>query len=185
MNTKQINNQGKANLYFAVIVIAILFTCCSCGSRKVSKSKTETKELTESTTTKIDSSKTVTTIDSNIKVTDFGTTDEFTITPLDNTKEMVVNSIKYKNAVLKHKKTKANKVFDKSDKVAKTVQNDVKTDSKDKTSKTATTNTKNSDKQQYDWTKIIITIAIVLSIACWLIYFFYFRKAKNVNEMVV
>jgi len=144
MNTKQINNQGKANLYFAVIVIAILFTCCSCGSRKVEKSKSVVTEKQ----LQIDTSKTVTKIDSNIKVTDLGTIEEITIIPFDSTKEMVINNIVYKNVKLAIKKTKANKVVEQSKTASQIEQKAVKISN----NKVATVEQKATErKSNYYW----------------------------------
>jgi len=166
MNTKQINNQGKANLYFAVIVIAILFTCCSCGSRKVEKSKSVVTE----NQLQIDTSKTVTKIDSNIKVTDLGTTDEITIIPFDSTKEMVVNNIVYKNVKLAIKKTKANKVVEQSKTASKIEQKAVKISN----NKVATVEQKQSDKKQFNFLSLW-WLLIPIALAIWYYKKFGFR----------
>jgi len=166
MKTKQINNQGKANLYFAVIVIAILFTCCSCGSRKVEKSKSV---VTESQL-QIDTSKTVTKIDSNIKVTDLGTIDEITFEPVDNSKPIVINGKSYLNTKLTTKKTKANIVSINNTKA-------VKIDKKHAISsnnKVATVETKQSDKKQFNFLSLW-WLLIPIGLAIWYYKKFGFR----------
>jgi hypothetical protein len=45
-----------------------------------------------------------------VKIENNITTDEFTITPLDTCKDVVVNGVKYRNAILNYKKTKDNTV---------------------------------------------------------------------------
>jgi len=166
MKTKQINRQGKANLYFAVIVIAILFMCCSCGSRKVEKSKSVVTENTQA----IDTSKTVTKIDSNIKVTDLGTTDEITIIPFDSTKEMVVNNIVYKNVKLAIKKTKANKVVEQTKTSSQIEQKSVKISN----NKVATVEQKQSDKKQFNFLSLWWLLFIIPIYLLWKKYGFRF-----------
>ena len=61
-------------------------------------------ENTVTQSTKTDSSKVVTVSDTNTKIVDLGTEEEFLIVPIDSSKEMVVNSVVYKNAVYSTKK---------------------------------------------------------------------------------
>jgi hypothetical protein len=100
----------------------------SCGTRKVNKS--DTKEETQIAI--LDTSKTETKTDTNIKVIDCTDTDEITIVPVDNTKEIIVNGKKYFNVSLKHRKVKNNITTNKVDKVAKIEQKSVKTNVKAK-----------------------------------------------------
>lgn len=164
MTKKQVNRQGIANIIFAVIVSMFLISCLtSCSARKVSKSKTETKEVTKVETVKIDSSKTTTIANSNTKIIDLGTEEEITISPIDNSKEMVVNNKKYFNVHLSVKKTSNNKVLDKSEKVSQIKQNSVKTNSKANKSKMQVVEMKKTDKKQFNilslwWLLLIIPI---------------------------
>jgi hypothetical protein len=100
----------------------------SCGTRKVKKS--DTKEETQIAIS--DNSKTETITDTNIKVIDCTDTDEITIVPVDNTKEIIVNGKKYFNVYLKHRKVKNNITTNKVEKVAKIEQKAVKTNVKAK-----------------------------------------------------
>lgn len=95
----------KSSIVFwsAVIIASIVITMLSsCGTRKVvidevkkdSISKTVVKTIVDS----------ISTTENNIVI------DEFTITPLDTCKDIVVNGITYKNAVLSYKKTKDNTI---------------------------------------------------------------------------
>ena len=94
-------------LFFAIVLVTLL---ASCGSRKVQRS--ETKE-TENTTIKTEA-KTETKVTDNTKIVDTSVSDEFEIIPLSDTLPMIVNGITYKNAKIKHKKTKSNIVTAKS-----------------------------------------------------------------------
>ena len=82
-----------------ILVSLILF---SCGSRKVA-----IQEIKKDSLKQIDT-KIVTKEETNISIKNDIYTDEFTITPLDTLKDIVVNGITYKNVVLRYKKVKDN-----------------------------------------------------------------------------
>ena len=82
-----------------ILVSLILF---SCGSRKVA-----IQEIKKDSLSQIDT-KIVTKEETNIAIKNDIFTDEFTITPLDTLKDIVVNGITYKNVVLRYKKVKDN-----------------------------------------------------------------------------
>jgi uncharacterized protein YpmB len=100
------NNENENNLILIAIILALFFAIflTSCGSRKVSKS--ETKEQ-EQKTEKI-TFETETRVTDNTKIVDTSTTDEIEICPISDTIPMVVNGITYKNAKIRHKKSKNN-----------------------------------------------------------------------------
>jgi len=164
---KQINYKlGNKTLIGSALLTMLFFLLCSCGSRKVERSKTEIKETTNATIKIVDSSKTVTTIDSNIKVTDLGTTEEITFEPVDNSKPIIVNGKSYLNVKLAIKKSKTNKVTTSGVKVSKSTQKSVKTDSKANSSKSVKVEQKQSDKKQFNflslwWLLIPIALAIL------------------------
>jgi len=165
-----------------LIWIFIIFSIIGCGSRKVEKSKEVTKEnkTTELTTT--DNSTIEIKADTNTKVIDCTNTDEIEIAPIDNSKEMVVNGKTYKNAILKHKKIKANIITDKAEKVATNQKNDVKTDLKEVVAIEKIKEIKNVERKQFDWTKIIVVGSIMLLLITMFILYYYFgigRKKKN------
>jgi hypothetical protein len=110
------------------LLIILTFFIIGCSSRKVNKS--DTKEETQIAI--LDTSKTETKTDTNIKVIDCTDTDEITIVPVDNTKEIIVNGKKYFNVSLKHRKVKNNITTNKVEKVAKIEQKAVKTNVKAK-----------------------------------------------------
>ena len=82
-----------------ILVSLILF---SCGSRKVVIQETKKDSLKQIET------KIVTKEETNIFIKNDIYTDEFTITPLDTLKDIVVNGITYKNVILRYKKVKDN-----------------------------------------------------------------------------
>jgi hypothetical protein len=83
----------------SIICSAVLF---SCASRKVTKQEVKKDSLSQIETKIVTKEQTDVVIKNDIY------TDEFTITPLDTCKDIVVNGIKYKNAILRYKKVKDN-----------------------------------------------------------------------------
>jgi len=156
----------KRSILIPLAIAIAFFMLCSCSARKVDKSKTVTKETAVIETTKKDSSKTVILTDTNTKIVDTGTEEEFTISPIDSTKEMVVSGKKYFNAKLRHKTTSKNKVVDNSVKVSETRQNDIKEASKSEISKSETIETKVTDKKQFNilslWWVLLLIIGAVI-----------------------
>jgi len=142
-NKKTENVKIIAYLLFAIILLCVVL---GCGSRRVSKSKTETKETQTTEATFKDSSKTVTILGTNTKIVDISQSDELVITPIDSGKEFSVNGIKYKGVILKAKKVRNNITTDKTENVSQIKQNDVKTALKNETAKEAIIDTKKSDR---------------------------------------
>ena len=95
-------SQYKSSIIFWLVVIIISAILSSCSTRKVIIDNVKKDSLSQIST------KIVTKED--IKIKNNITTDEFTITPLDTCKEVVVNGVKYRNAILSYKKTKDNTV---------------------------------------------------------------------------
>jgi hypothetical protein len=82
-----------------ILVSLVLF---GCSSRKVAIQEIKKDSLKQIET------KIVTKEETNISIKNDIYTDEFTITPLDTLKDIVVNGITYKNVVLRYKKVKDN-----------------------------------------------------------------------------
>lgn len=160
--------QYSVFLWIGVAIIALVFLT-SCGSRRVQKSNTETVTKTEAQTTTVDSSKTIVNTDTNTKVIDCTDTDEITIQPLDNTKEMVVNGKKYFNSVLKHKKTKTNTNINTTQKVAKIEQKAVKIDSKAVSNSSTKVSTKDVDRSGFNWWWLLL---LLIPLGFW----YYLKK---------
>jgi len=97
-----------------VVVASIVITMLSsCGTRKVVIDEVK-KDSVSQISTKI-----VTKEDIKIETKNDITTDEFTITPLDTCKDIVVNGITYRNVTINYKKTKDNTIQVQDIKVAK------------------------------------------------------------------
>jgi hypothetical protein len=114
------NHENENNLILVAIILALFFAIVltSCSSRKVQKSETkEQEQKTEKITLE-----TETRVTDNTKIVDSSTTDEIEISPVSDTLPMVVNGITYKNAKIKHKKSKNNITINKDVKVQHNAQ---------------------------------------------------------------
>jgi len=109
-------SQNRNWILFIVYVIlasTVITMLSSCGTRKVVIDEVKKDSLSQiSTKTIIDKLSRTETKNDII-------TDEFTITPLDTCKDIVVNGITYKNVVLRYKKTKDNTIQVQDIKVSK------------------------------------------------------------------
>ena len=98
-------NQNRNWILFLgyIVVSSIVITMLSsCGTRKVVIDEVKKDSLSQIST------KIVT--EEVIKIENDIVIDEITITPLDTCKDVVVNGITYRNAVLSYKKTKDNTI---------------------------------------------------------------------------
>ncbi len=86
------------------IILLFSILLISCGTRKVVIQEVKKDSLSQIVT------KIVTKEDIKIETKNDVVIDEFIITPLDTCKDIVVNGITYKNAVLSYKKTKDNTI---------------------------------------------------------------------------
>jgi hypothetical protein len=84
------------------LFILVSLVLLSCSSRKVTIQEIKKDSLKQIET------KIVTKEETNIAIKNDICIDEFTITPLDTLKDIVVNGITYKNVVLRYKKVKDN-----------------------------------------------------------------------------
>lgn len=85
-----------------ILFLLVLFS--SCSTRKVAIDKVKKDSLSQIST------KIVTKEAIKIETKNDITIDEFTITPFDTCKDIVVNGITYKNAILSYKKIKDNTI---------------------------------------------------------------------------
>jgi len=155
---------GTRTLIFSmVLAIIVIFALFGCGSRKVERSKAETKE----TATFKDSSKTVTKLESNTKIVDVSQSDEIEIVPIDVNKPFFVNNVEYKNAVLKSKKVRNNITTDKSINTSQIEQNDVKK----AVAKTDVVDVKNTERENSYWWLLWFLLLIPI--------YFGYRKFKG------
>ena len=96
------NRNWRLFLLYVVVSSIVITMLSSCGTRKVVIDEVKKDSLSQIST------KIVTNED--IKIENDIVIDEFTITPLDTCKDIVVNGVTYKNAVLSYKKTKDNTI---------------------------------------------------------------------------
>jgi len=107
-------NKGVITFWLSVTLAVISITILSsCGTRKVVIDEVKKDSLSQIST------KIVTKEDIKIETKNDITTDEFTITPLDTCKDIVIDGITYKNVTIKYKKTKDNTIQVQDIKVAK------------------------------------------------------------------
>lgn len=139
------------------LLVALLVTMLSsCGTRKVNINKVKKDSLSQIYT------KIVTKEDIKIETKNDVTIDEFTITPLDTCKDIVIDGKTYKNAVLSYKKTKDNTIQVQDIKVSK---NNLKLQE----TKVSTTEKVKSMERTYEILLILIPILL------WLYYEFKIR----------
>ena len=100
-------------IIYIVIASTVITMLSSCGTRKVIIDEVKKDSISE-TVVKI-----AIVEDIKIETKNDIITDEFTITPLDTCKDIVVNGITYKNVVLRYKNTKDNTIQVQDIKVAK------------------------------------------------------------------
>jgi len=107
-------NKGVLSFWLAVALASTVITLLSsCGTRKVVIDEVK-KDSVSQISTKI-----ATVEDIKIETKNDITTDEFTITPLDTCKDIIVNGISYRNVTINYKKTKDNTIQVQDIKVAK------------------------------------------------------------------
>jgi hypothetical protein len=86
------------------IILLFSILLISCSSRKVAINNVKKDSISETVV------KTATVEDVKIETKNDILIDEFTITPLDTCKDIVINGITYKNVVLRYKNTKDNTI---------------------------------------------------------------------------
>ena len=143
-------------IVFWLLVTLLVTILSSCGTRKVTINKVKKDSLSQIYT------KIVTKEDIKIETKNDVTIDEFTITPLDTCKDIVIDGKTYKNAVLSYKKTKDNTIQVQDIKVSK---NNLKIQE----TKVSTTEKVKSMERTYEILLILIPILL------WLYYEFKIR----------
>ena len=98
------NRNWRLFLLYVVVSSIVITMLSSCGTRKVVIDEVKKDSLSQIST------KIVTKEDVKIETKNDIVIDEFTITPIDTCKDIVVNGITYKNAILSYKKTKDNTI---------------------------------------------------------------------------
>ena len=107
-------NKGVLSFWLAVLLASIVITMLSsCGTRKVVIDEVKKDSLSQILT------KIVTKEDIKIETKNDIVIDEFTITPLDTCKDIVIDGKTYRNVTINYKKTKDNTIQVQDIKVAK------------------------------------------------------------------
>jgi hypothetical protein len=109
------NKDRNSILFIVYIVVAstVITMLSSCGTRKVIIDEVKKDSLSQIST------KIVTKEDIKIETKNDIVTDEFTITPLDTCKDIVIDGKTYRNVTINYKKTKDNTIQVQDIKVAK------------------------------------------------------------------
>jgi len=146
---------------YILVLLAVLLT--SCGARKVNKDNTTiTKDsIVESITKVITEEKKETKDSTNTKIV--VEIDEIIISPIDTTKEMVVNGKVFKNAVLKAKKNKTSSLYTNNKTTSETKLKDALNVFKASEKEEIIIDKKDIDKGQ-DYSVILILILLILII---------------------
>ena len=98
------NRNWTLFIIYVVVASTVITMLSSCGTRKVVIDEVKKDSLSQIVT------KIVTDEAIKIETKNDIVIDEFTITPLDTCKDIVVNGVTYKNAILSYKKTKDNTI---------------------------------------------------------------------------
>ena len=150
-------NKGVLTFWLSVALATIVVTMLSsCGTRKVVIDEAKKDSLSQIST------KIVT--EEVIKIENDIVIDEITITPLDTCKDVVVNGITYRNAVLSYKKTKD-----------KTIQNIKVSEQKLKVQDTKVTQNRKVKDIERTSNPFLILLWLLVPLFMYIIYRFYGR----------
>jgi len=144
-------NKITGVLIFWLLVLLATIVLSSCGTRKVVIDEVKKDSLSHISTK-------ITTIE-DVKIENDITIDEFTITPLDTCKDIVIDGKTYRNVVLSYKKTKD-----------KTVQN-IKV-SQEKLKVQDTKVTQNRKVKDIERTSNLILLWLLIPLIAYIIYRF-------------
>ena len=150
-----------------ILLLVFLFTLISCASRKVTADKndikkdsiveTKVKVITIENEKKSDSTNIILVIDNN----------EFTITPIDTTKEIIVEGKHYKNVILTIKKNKTNVSYSNKNKESYTKSKDSTSTNKVVKTEVSKTKQKKVDKKQNYWVFILPILLLIILYLLW------------------
>lgn len=180
------------------LTILTAFLIIGCGSTKKLKQSQSTQIKSDTQSETVDKSQTTTNESTNVKIesrldidnVNQTITETFTAKPIDNTKPAVLidngKTINLNNTELTKTKTtdfkrninKSITKVDSSKKVAENVKNDIKTTNKTKVQVAVKSNSKNVDREQFDFTWVIILITCIGLLLYWWFIGRYKRKNK-------
>ena len=150
-----------------ILLLIFISTLVSCASRKVTTDKTEIKKdsvvetkvkvIVTEIKEKIDSTNVILVVDNN----------EFTITPIDTTKEIIVEGKRYKNVILTIKKNKTNVSYSSKNKDSYTKSKDSTSTNKVIKKEIVNTKQKKIDKKQNYWGFILLLLLLLTLYILW------------------
>jgi len=149
-------------IIYVILASTVITMLSSCSTRKVVIDEVKKDSLSQISTKTIIDKLSITETKNDI------ITDEFTITPLDTCKDIVVNGITYKNVVLRYKKTKDNTIQVQDIKVSK---NELKVQD---TKVTQNRKVKDIEKTSNPYWLLLIPFGL------YLIYKFLYPPLKNI-----
>jgi len=163
-------NQNKNFVVFWILVLIsciLVSTMSSCASRKVIVDKTDIKKdsIVETKVSLISQEIGKKSDSTSIVITNQN--DELTITPIDTSKEIIVNGVSYKNVILNVKKNKTNVSYSNKNKASYTKSKD--STSTNKVVKTEVTKIKEKkiDKKQNYWVLILPILLLIILYLLW------------------
>ena len=161
------------NKNFIVFWILILISCIcvstfsSCASRKVTVDKTDIKKdsLVETKVKVVVQEDKKKSDSTSIFITNENS--EFTITPMDTTKEIIIDGISYKNVILNIKKNKTNVSYSNKNKESYTKSKDSTSTNKVVKTEVIKTKQKKIDKKQNYWVFILPILLLIILYLLW------------------
>ena len=156
-----------------IILLISALVLVSCGARKVDIAKIDIKKDSI-----VETKVVVTSLENKIKTdsTNINTEvceDEITVTPIDTSKEIVVDGKRYKNIVLKIKKTKSNTLYVNNKKESQTKHKDSVASAKTIKKEVTNGKTKVIDKKESIVSNIVVYSVLLLF---WLAVILFIRK---------
>ncbi len=163
-------NHNKNFIVFWILVLIsciLVSTMSSCSSRKVIVNKTDVKKdsIVETKVSLISQEIGKKSDSTSIVITNEN--DELTITPIDTTKEIIVNGVSYKNVIINVKKNKTNVSYSNKNKESYTKSKDSTSTNKVVKKEVIKTKQKKIDKKQNYWVLILPILLLIILYLLW------------------
>ena len=161
------------NRNFIIFWILVLISCIfvtsmsSCASRKVIVDKVDIKKdsIVETKVSLISQEIEKKSDSTSIVITNENS--ELTITPIDTTKEIIVNGVSYKNVIINIKKNKNNVSYSNKNKESYTKSKDSTSTNKVIKTEVVKTKEKKIDKKQNYWVFILPILLLIILYLLW------------------
>jgi len=163
-------NHNRNFLVFWILVLIsciLVSTMSSCASRKVIVDKTDIKKdsIVETKVSLISQENEKKSDSTSIVITNEN--DELTITPIDTSKEIIVNGVSYKNVIINVKKNKTNVSYSNKNKESYTKSKDSTSTNKVVKTEVIKTKEKKIDKKQNYWVFILPILLLIILYLLW------------------